>query len=83
MSAYKSLKRRSDKMRSRAIFSGILFVLGTIGLAVMAFMPMMVNVDVQGYGELTVSNFWMPFADLFADLEGFVEAPTKPVIAVF
>ncbi len=70
-------------MRSRAIFSGILFVLGTIGLAVMAFMPLMLNVDVQGYGALTVSNFWMPFADLFANLAGFVEAPTQPVIAVF
>ena len=82
MAAYK-LTRRSNKMRSRAIFAGILFLLGTIGLAVVAFMPLMVGVSVQWYGELTISNFWQPFADLFGNMETFLEQPAEVVIAVF
>ncbi len=83
MTAFKSLRRRSNKMRSRAIFAGILFLLGTIGLAVVAFLPLMVDVSVQWYGALTVANFWQPFADLFGNFEAFLAQPTEMVIAVF
>ena len=55
MTAFKSLRRRSAKARGKAIFAGLLYLLGTIGLAVVAFLPLTVDVEVGEYGALTVS----------------------------
>jgi hypothetical protein len=83
MTAFKSLRRRSAKARGKAIFAGLLYLLGTIGLAVVAFMPLTVDVEVGTYGALTVSNFWMPIADLFANLDSFADNATNYVVWAF
>jgi len=83
MTAFKSLRRRSAKARGKAIFAGLLYLLGTIGLAVVAFLPLTVDVEVGEYGALTVSNFWMPIADLFANLGSFADNATHYVVTTF
>lgn len=80
MTAMQSLRMRSKKARGKAIFAGLLYFIGIIGLAVAAFLPLTKDVEVAGYGVFTVKNFWKPVADLIADFKGFLDQPTDYVL---
>ena len=71
-----SLRARSGKARRKAIFAGLLYVLGIIGLAVVAFMPLTKGVEVEGYGVMSVVTFWKPVTYLFTDFQTVIANPS-------
>lgn len=55
------LKKRVAKAHSKAEFVGILYLIATIFLAAMAFLPLIYGTSV---GRMSVVNFWKPFIEL-------------------
>lgn len=56
-----SVKKRIAKTHSKAEFVGILYLIATVFLAVMAFLPLVYGTSV---GSMWVKNFWKPFLEL-------------------
>ena len=56
-----SVKKRIAKTHSKAEFVGILYLIATAFLAVMAFLPLVYGTSV---GSMWVKNFWKPFLEL-------------------
>lgn len=52
------LKKRVQKAHSKAEFVGMLYLIGTVFLAVVAFFPFVYGTSV---GSMGVVNFWKPF----------------------
>ncbi|MBQ2740353.1 MAG: hypothetical protein IJF39_01880 [Clostridia bacterium] len=80
MTEMQSLRLRSAKARRKAIFAGILYLIGTVGLAVAAFLPLTVGVVVGSYGELNITNFWQPIWDVCMNFAGVIAAPADYVL---
>ena len=80
MTEMQSLRLRSAKARRKAIFAGILYLIGTVGLAVAAFLPLTVGVMVGDYGELGITNFWQPIWDACTNFAGVIAAPADYVL---
>lgn len=59
----KYVQQRTTRARKRAQFVGVLYFLGAVALAVLAFMPVLEEVSWK-YGTLGVATFWKPFAEL-------------------
>lgn len=59
----KYVQKQTKRARKRAQFVGVLYFLATVALAVLAFLPVLGEIEF-GYGTLGVSNFWKPFAEL-------------------
>ena len=55
------LKKRVQKAHSKAEFVGMLYLIGTVFLAVVAFFPFVYGTSV---GSMGVVNFWKPFLEL-------------------
>ena len=77
MTELQSLRLRSAKARRKAIFAGILYLIGTVGLAVAAFLPLTAGVEVGAYGAFGIHNFWQPIVDLINNFSDFIAAPSK------
>ncbi len=56
-----SVKKRIAKAHSKAEFVGILYLIATVFLAAMAFLPLVYGTSV---GSMWVKNFWKPFLEL-------------------
>ncbi len=82
MTELQSLRLRSAKARRKAIFAGILYLIGTVGMAVAAFLPLTVGVEVGEYGALWIMNFWQPIVDVFKNFPDFIAAPSKYVLSL-
>ena len=80
MTEMQSLRLRSAKARRKAIFAGILYLIGTVGLAVAAFLPLTVGVVVGNYGELGITNFWQPIWDACMNFSGVIAAQADYVL---
>ena len=80
MTEMQSLRLRSAKARRKAIFAGVLYLIGTVGLAVAAFLPLTVGVEVGGYGAFGVANFWRPIYDVCVNFSDFIAAPANYVL---
>lgn len=61
-----SVKQRVAKTHAKAEFVGILYLIGTVFLAVMAFLPLIYGTSV---GKMSVVNFWKPILAL-KDIKG-------------
>lgn len=64
-----SLKKRAAVARRSSIFAGLLYVLGCVALAAVAFFPLLELSEgsweeVWAYGELGLLTFWKPFLDI-------------------
>ncbi len=75
MTTMQSLRERSGKARRKAIFAGLLYLIGIIGLAAVAFLPLTKGVTVIGYGVMNVTNFWKPIAYLIMDFQTVIADP--------
>ena len=82
MTEMQSLRLRSAKARRKAIFAGILYLIGTVGLAVAAFLPLTVGVEVGAYGAFGVANFWRPIYDVCVNFSAFIAAPADYVLSL-
>lgn len=82
MTVMHSLKDRSGKARNRAIFAGLLYLLGTLWFAVAAFLPLSKGVEVTGYGTLSVLNFWKPIAYFISTLKVALANPASYILIV-
>ena len=83
MTEMQSLRLRSNTARRKAIFAGLLYVIGIIGLAAAAFLPMTSGICIwAGYGDVSVANFCMPFAYFFTDLGAVIAAPAKYILGL-
>ncbi len=82
MTEMQSLRLRSAKARRKAIFAGVLYLIGTVGLAVAAFLPLTVGVEVGAYGAFGIQNFWQPIVDVFKNLPDFIAAPSNYILAL-
>ncbi len=82
MTTMQSLRVRSGKARRKAIFAGLLYVLGIIGLAVVAFMPLTKGVEVKGYGVMSVANFWKPVSYVVTDFQTVIADPAQYILMV-
>lgn len=80
MTELQSLRLRSAKARRKAIFAGILYLIGTVGLAVAAFLPLTAGVEVGAYGAFGIANFWQPIADVCANFNDFIAAPSSYIL---
>ena len=77
MTTMQSLRERSGKARRKAIFAGLLYLIGIIGLAVVAFMPLTNGVEVIGYGVMNVTNFWKPIVYACTDFKTVIADPAQ------
>lgn len=59
----KYVQKRTKRAEKRAQFVGVLYFLGTVALAVLAFLPVLGEIEF-GYGTLGIANFWKPFTEL-------------------
>ncbi len=59
----KYVQKRTKRARKRAQFVGVLYFLGTVALAVLAFLPVLGEISFE-YGVLGVATFWKPFTEL-------------------
>ncbi len=82
MTEMQSLKMQSAKARRKAIFAGILYLIGTVGLAVAAFLPLTVGVEVGSYGAFGVANFWKPIADVCMNFGDVIATPANYILPV-
>lgn len=82
MTVMNSLKNRSGKARNRAIFAGLLYLLGTMCFAVAAFLPLSKGVEVTGYGTMSVLNFWKPIAYLITTFKSALANPAEYILIV-
>jgi hypothetical protein len=82
MTEMQSLRQRSAKARRKAIFAGILYLIGTVGMAVAAFLPLTVGVEVGGYGAFGIANFWQPIADAVTNFNDLIATPANYILAL-
>lgn len=59
----KYVKARTTRAGKKAGFAGVLYFLGSLALAVLAFLPMLYPIQWK-YGELGLLTFWKPFTEL-------------------
>jgi hypothetical protein len=82
MTEMQSLRQRSAKARRKAIFAGILYLIGTVGMAVAAFLPLTVGVEVGSYGAFGIANFWQPIADAVTNFNDLIATPANYILAL-
>ncbi len=79
----KYVQKRTKRAWGRARFVGVLYFLGTLALAVLAFLPVIGEISFS-YGALGLTTFWKPFTELGLLLSGEtrVGAAANLVLAV-
>ncbi|MBQ8320164.1 MAG: hypothetical protein IJX81_04725 [Clostridia bacterium] len=77
----KYVQKRTTLARKRAQFAGTLYFLGTLALAVLAFMPLTTEIG-WAYGTLGLTTFWKPFLELEKFSSNLVGATVNVLAAV-
>ena len=83
MTEMQTLRLRSKIARRKAIFAGLLYVFGSLGLAIASCLPLVAGIIVTpGYGEFGLTNFWRPIAYVLSNLKVVIGNPGEHIRAL-
>ncbi len=83
MTEMQSLRLRSNIARRKAILAGLLYVFGSIGLAIASCLPLISGLIIApGYGEISVTNFWRPIQYMLLNLRVVIGDRSEHVLGI-